>query len=115
MRASHSSCIVLRVAGILVALGGFGFTIGGVFTSIKSSIFISLPLIGSQPFSVIYFSIIRFSKIAPENGDTTAMSGTSFDFMYISAARHEEQSLVVVLAFQIHSDQHHNTNGTIRP
>uniref|UniRef100_A0A1B0AKF0 Uncharacterized protein n=1 Tax=Glossina palpalis gambiensis TaxID=67801 RepID=A0A1B0AKF0_9MUSC len=78
MRASHSSCIVLRVAGILVALGGFDFTIGGVFTSIKSSIFISLPLIGSQPFSVMYFSIIRFSKIAPEKGDTTAISGTSF-------------------------------------
>lgn len=29
MSASHSSCILFNVAGMDVALGGFGFTIGG--------------------------------------------------------------------------------------
>lgn len=47
--------------------------------SIRSSTANSLPLIGSTPFSIMYFSIIRFSKIAPDDGDTTGCSGTSFD------------------------------------
>lgn len=40
---------------------------------------ISLPLMGSTPFSWIYFSIILLSKIAPDEGDTTGCSGTSLE------------------------------------
>jgi hypothetical protein len=43
------------------------------------SIVSSLPLIGSTPFSVTYFSISRFSNIDPETGDTTGCSGTSLE------------------------------------
>lgn len=39
----------------------------------------SFPDIGSIPFSTIYFSIRRFSKIAPDTGETTGCSGTSLD------------------------------------
>uniref|UniRef100_A0A336MZ31 CSON008770 protein n=1 Tax=Culicoides sonorensis TaxID=179676 RepID=A0A336MZ31_CULSO len=63
----------------LVALGGFGFTIAGTFTSINSSTRNSSPFIGSHPFSVMYFSINLRSNIEPLLGDNTGTSGTSFD------------------------------------
>lgn len=43
------------------------------------SIVSSLPLIGSTPFSVTYFSMRRLSNIDPETGDTTGCSGTSLE------------------------------------
>jgi hypothetical protein len=85
---------------MLVALGGFGFRTGGagsgklfykfvtflsftrsnsLFISMSSSTVISLPDIGSIPFSWMYFSTNRRSKIAPDDGDMTGMSGTSFE------------------------------------
>jgi len=39
----------------------------------------SLPLIGSTPFSVTYFSMRRLSNIEPETGDITGCSGTSLE------------------------------------
>lgn len=39
----------------------------------------SLPDIGSIPFSWMYFSTNRRSKIAPDDGEMTGMSGTSFE------------------------------------
>lgn len=47
--------------------------------SISSSAVNDLPLIGSIPFSTMYFSIIRLSNTAPEEGETTGCSGTSFE------------------------------------
>lgn len=55
---------------------GFGELL---LTSMSSSTVSSLPLMGSTPFSVMYFSIIRLSNMAPEEGDTTGCSGTSFE------------------------------------
>ena len=77
MTASHSSWSAFNIAGILVLLGGFGFTIGGTLTSIKSWILNSLFAIGSIPFSAINFSISLFSKIDPDTGERTGCSGTS--------------------------------------
>lgn len=45
--------------------------------SINWSIFNSAPVIGSQPFSVIYFSTTRRSKMAPDRGEITGCSGIS--------------------------------------
>lgn len=39
----------------------------------------SFPFIGSQPFSKMYFSTKRRSKIDPELGEMTGTSGTSFE------------------------------------
>lgn len=83
---------------MLVALGGFGLTTGGakikihfyvrllnirrlniLLIVINSSMLNSFPLMGSTPFSWMYFSITRFSKIAPEEGETTGCSGTSLE------------------------------------
>lgn len=58
--------------------------------SMSSSMVNSLPLIGSTPLSVMYFSIIRLSKIAPDDGETTGCSGTSLEtetvFLRLGAA-----------------------------
>lgn len=50
-----------------------------LLTSINCSTANSLPLMGSVPFSAMYFSIRRFSKIQPEAGDTTGCSGNSLE------------------------------------
>lgn len=47
------------------------------FKSISCSTLSSLLLMGSVPFSAMYFSRSRRSKTAPESGDTTGWSGTS--------------------------------------
>lgn len=39
----------------------------------------SLPVMGSTPFSVTYFSMRRFSNIEPDTGDKTGCSGTSLE------------------------------------
>uniref|UniRef100_A0A2M4C845 Putative secreted protein n=1 Tax=Anopheles marajoara TaxID=58244 RepID=A0A2M4C845_9DIPT len=69
---------------MLVALGGLGLTIGGVFTSINSSAVSGCPLIGSHSFSTMYFSIRRRSKMAPDLGDIHGCSGTSFEMLQTS-------------------------------
>uniref|UniRef100_A0A2M4D6F0 Putative secreted protein n=1 Tax=Anopheles darlingi TaxID=43151 RepID=A0A2M4D6F0_ANODA len=76
--------MVFSVAGMLVALGGLGLTMGGVFTSINSSAVSGCPLIGSHSFSTIYFSIRRRSKMAPDLGDIHGCSGTSFEMLQTS-------------------------------
>lgn len=79
---------------MLVAEGGLGLTnveaevINTLFRDLSeikillltginwSSLSFSL-LIGSTPFSAMYFSINRLSKMHPETGDMTGCSGTS--------------------------------------
>lgn len=56
----------------------FVVTPNSLFISISSSTFSSFPLTGSHPFSKMYFSMIRLSNIAPDKGEITGCSGTSF-------------------------------------
>lgn len=88
------------MAGMLVADGGFGFITAGakkkmkmkfdmdvyagkvknsLLISINSSTAMSLPVMGSTPFSWMYFSMRRRSKMLPECGEMTGTSGTSLD------------------------------------
>ena len=60
--ASHSSCSDLRMAGIEVAEGGFGFTSGEHLISISWSSDSGSLLTGSTPLSARNFSIRRLSK-----------------------------------------------------
>lgn len=62
-----------------MADGGLGFTTGVVLISMSCSTVSSFPLIGSVPFSEMYFSISLRSNIQPETGETTGCSGTSLD------------------------------------
>lgn len=50
-----------------------------LLTSISISFVNSLPEMGSMPFSKMYFSMSRRSKIDPDTGDTTGCSGTSLE------------------------------------
>lgn len=103
MQASHSSCSIFKIAGMLVAVGGRGLTIvcpESKFQIIKRKLPLAkktpnigknilplistncskvsgCPLIGSAPFSLMYFSTNLFSKTAPLAGETTGCSGTS--------------------------------------
>lgn len=55
----------MRSAGIDVSVGGRGFTVRVVLSSMRSSVVRSSPLTGSVPCSAMYDSMRRFSNTFP--------------------------------------------------